>query len=44
MLVGVEEPLALVHAPNESVYQREIANLALAEAELLRRYAAARRV
>jgi acetylornithine deacetylase/succinyl-diaminopimelate desuccinylase-like protein len=36
ILMGVEEPLALIHAPNESVDPREIADLALAEALFLR--------
>jgi acetylornithine deacetylase/succinyl-diaminopimelate desuccinylase-like protein len=39
ILMGVEEPLALIHAPNESVDPREIANMALAEALFLQRYA-----
>jgi len=39
ILIGVEEPLALIHAPNESVDPTEIANLALAEALFLRSYA-----
>jgi cysteinylglycine-S-conjugate dipeptidase len=39
MLMGVEEPLALIHAPNESVDPSEIANMALAEAIFLQRYA-----
>lgn len=38
VLLGVEEPLALIHAPNESVDPTEIANLALAEALFLQRY------
>ena len=29
ILMGVEEPLALIHAPNESVDPTEIANMAL---------------
>jgi acetylornithine deacetylase/succinyl-diaminopimelate desuccinylase-like protein len=36
ILMGVEEPLALIHAPNESVDPTEIENLAVAEAILLR--------
>jgi cysteinylglycine-S-conjugate dipeptidase len=32
MLIGVEEPLCLIHAPNESVDLTEIENLALVEA------------
>jgi cysteinylglycine-S-conjugate dipeptidase len=39
ILMGVEEPLALIHAPNESVDPSEIANMALAEAIFLQRYA-----
>jgi acetylornithine deacetylase/succinyl-diaminopimelate desuccinylase-like protein len=39
ILMGVEEPLALIHAPNESVDPREIATMALAEALFLQRYA-----
>jgi acetylornithine deacetylase/succinyl-diaminopimelate desuccinylase-like protein len=42
ILMGVEEPLALIHAPNESVDPTEIANMALAEALFLQRYAAAK--
>lgn len=41
-LMGVEEPQALIHAPNESVAPSEIAHMALVEALFLRRYAAAR--
>jgi cysteinylglycine-S-conjugate dipeptidase len=41
-LMGVEEPQALIHAPNESVDPSEIANMALVEALFLQRYAAAR--
>jgi cysteinylglycine-S-conjugate dipeptidase len=40
MLFGVEEPKCLIHAPNESVDPSEIANIALAEALFLQRYAA----
>jgi acetylornithine deacetylase/succinyl-diaminopimelate desuccinylase-like protein len=40
ILMGVEEPLALIHAPNESVDPSEIAAMALTEALFLRRYAA----
>jgi acetylornithine deacetylase/succinyl-diaminopimelate desuccinylase-like protein len=43
ILMGVEEPLALIHAPNESVDPQEIAAMALAEALFLQRYAAAPR-
>jgi acetylornithine deacetylase/succinyl-diaminopimelate desuccinylase-like protein len=39
ILMGVEEPLALIHAPNESVDPAEIALLATAEALFLQRYA-----
>jgi hypothetical protein len=39
ILLGVEEPLALIHAPNESVDPTEIANMALSEAIFLQRYA-----
>lgn len=38
-LMGVEEPQALIHAPNESVDPREIASMALAEALFLERFA-----
>jgi acetylornithine deacetylase/succinyl-diaminopimelate desuccinylase-like protein len=38
ILMGVEEPLALIHAPNESVDPAEIAALATAEALFLQRY------
>jgi len=41
MLMGVEEPLCLIHAPNESVDPAEIADMALVEALFLQRYAAA---
>ncbi|BFU46854.1 dipeptidase [Krasilnikovia sp. MM14-A1004] len=40
ILMGVEEPLTLMHAPNESVDPTEIAHMALAEALFLQRYAA----
>jgi acetylornithine deacetylase/succinyl-diaminopimelate desuccinylase-like protein len=43
VLMGVEEPLALIHAPNESVDPAEIAAMALTEALFLQRYAAIRR-
>lgn len=39
ILMGVEEPLALIHAPNESVDPTEIASMALTEALFLQRYA-----
>ena len=42
MLLGVEEPKCLIHAPNESVDPAEIEHIALAEALFLRRYAEAR--
>jgi acetylornithine deacetylase/succinyl-diaminopimelate desuccinylase-like protein len=41
ILMGVEEPLALIHAPNESVDPTEIERLALSEALFLRAYGAA---
>ena len=40
ILMGVEEPMALIHAPNESVDPREISAMALTEALFLQRYAA----
>jgi hypothetical protein len=40
---GVEEPLAIIHAPNESVNPVEMAAMALTETLFLRRYAAIRR-
>jgi acetylornithine deacetylase/succinyl-diaminopimelate desuccinylase-like protein len=43
MLLGVEEPKCLIHAPNESVDPGEIERIALAEALFLERYAAAAR-
>ena len=39
LLMGVEEPLALIHAPNESVDPGEIQRVALSEALFLQRYA-----
>jgi len=39
---GVEEPRALIHAPNESVDPTELATMAMAEALFLRSYAKAR--
>lgn len=42
ILMGVEEPLALIHAPNESVDPTEIERLALSEALFLQRYGATR--
>jgi len=41
MLIGVEEPRCLIHAPNESVDPSEIENMAVTEAAFLGRYAAA---
>jgi acetylornithine deacetylase/succinyl-diaminopimelate desuccinylase-like protein len=43
MLLGVEEPRCLIHAPNESVHPDEIARTALAEALFLKRFAATAR-
>lgn len=43
MLLGVEEPQCLIHAPNESVDPSEIEHLALSEALFLERYAQAYR-
>jgi acetylornithine deacetylase/succinyl-diaminopimelate desuccinylase-like protein len=40
MLLGVEEPRCLIHAPNESVDPSEIENMALVEALFLHHYAA----
>jgi acetylornithine deacetylase/succinyl-diaminopimelate desuccinylase-like protein len=42
MLLGVEEPRCLIHAPNESVDPREIERMALAEALFLGRYSGER--
>jgi cysteinylglycine-S-conjugate dipeptidase len=39
ILMGVEEPLCLIHAPNESVDPREIERLAVTEALFLQGYA-----
>jgi acetylornithine deacetylase/succinyl-diaminopimelate desuccinylase-like protein len=41
ILIGVEEPMTLMHAPNESVHPDEIADMALTEALFLRNYATA---
>ena len=41
MLMGVEEPQCLIHAPNESVDPREIESMALVEALFLQKYASA---
>ena len=38
ILMGVEEPQALIHAPNESVHPDEIAQMALQEALFLHNY------
>ncbi|OZC79189.1 dipeptidase [Rhodococcus sp. 06-418-1B] len=43
ILMGVEEPLARIHAPNESVDPREIENLAGAEALFLQKLGASDR-
>ncbi|MEV5712832.1 dipeptidase [Amycolatopsis mediterranei] len=43
LLIGVEEPQARIHAPNESVAPQEIADMALAEALFLRGYGALRK-
>ena len=40
ILLGVEEPLALIHAPNESVDPNEIRAMAVSLALFLQRYAA----
>jgi acetylornithine deacetylase/succinyl-diaminopimelate desuccinylase-like protein len=42
IMMGVEEPAALIHAPNESVAPSEIQSMALAEALFMQRYAVAR--
>jgi acetylornithine deacetylase/succinyl-diaminopimelate desuccinylase-like protein len=42
VLLGVEEPLARIHAPNESVHPDEIEHMALGLATFLRRFAATR--
>jgi acetylornithine deacetylase/succinyl-diaminopimelate desuccinylase-like protein len=42
ILIGVEEPQSLIHAPNESVHPEEIADMALTEALFLQNYATAR--
>ena len=42
MLIGVEEPRCLIHAPNESVDPTEIERMALAEALFLSSYATTR--
>jgi cysteinylglycine-S-conjugate dipeptidase len=43
MLMGVEEPKCLIHAPNESVDPSEIEHIALSEALFLEKYAEAGR-
>jgi acetylornithine deacetylase/succinyl-diaminopimelate desuccinylase-like protein len=43
LLMGVEEPLALIHAPNESVDPGEIQRVATAEARFLLEYAASKK-
>jgi acetylornithine deacetylase/succinyl-diaminopimelate desuccinylase-like protein len=43
MLLGVEEPRCLIHAPNESVDPSEIEHMALVEALFLRDYPGKRR-
>jgi cysteinylglycine-S-conjugate dipeptidase len=42
IMIGVEEPAALIHAPNESVAPSEIQSMALTEALFLQRYATTR--
>jgi acetylornithine deacetylase/succinyl-diaminopimelate desuccinylase-like protein len=42
MLIGVEEPRCLIHAPNESVDPRELERMAVAEALFLQRFAEAK--
>jgi cysteinylglycine-S-conjugate dipeptidase len=42
MLLGVEEPLCLIHAPNESVDPTEIEHMALVEALFFHKYAQAK--
>jgi cysteinylglycine-S-conjugate dipeptidase len=42
MLLGVEEPMCLIHAANESVDPSEIENIALAEALFMQKYAEAK--
>jgi acetylornithine deacetylase/succinyl-diaminopimelate desuccinylase-like protein len=42
MLLGVEEPQCLIHAPNESVDPSEIERMALVEALFLQKYARAK--
>jgi acetylornithine deacetylase/succinyl-diaminopimelate desuccinylase-like protein len=42
MLIGVEEPRCLIHAPNESVDPRELERMAIAEALFLQNFAKAK--
>jgi len=42
IMIGVEEPAALIHAPNESVAPSEIQSMALAEALFMQRYASSK--
>ena len=42
IMMGVEEPAALIHAPNESVAPSEIQSMALTEALFMQRYPTAR--
>jgi hypothetical protein len=42
IMIGVEEPAALIHAPNESVAPSEIQSMTLAEVLFMQRYATAR--
>jgi acetylornithine deacetylase/succinyl-diaminopimelate desuccinylase-like protein len=42
MLLGVEEPMCLIHSPNESVDPGEIEHVALAEALFMHKYADAK--
>jgi acetylornithine deacetylase/succinyl-diaminopimelate desuccinylase-like protein len=39
ILMGVEEPMTLMHAPNESVDPTEIENMAITEALFMQHYA-----
>jgi cysteinylglycine-S-conjugate dipeptidase len=43
LLIGVEEPACLIHAPNESVAPSEIQDMAMVEALFLQNYAKQRR-